>query len=376
MKKTKTKLTGISLLLAIAMTVMSACGANGNNAANSGAQPTTSPSAETASPSAETTPASEEPTPEMQDEGTLTVYLNDFDDIIGPMFEAATGHKINLVKGNGAEIMSRIQAEKGNPHWDVVWLDAMPTVYGMGEDNQLLTDWVPDNAAKLKDTYQAYVPANKSFYPTGAHAAGIIVYNTNAYTADQAPNSWDDFAKPEFKGAVGMADPAIAAPAFPFVARFFSEKQLDGGKTFFDSLFANGLKVYPKNPNVAAALSSGEIKAAALQESNAYGLVNSGEPIGIIWPEDGAPASVRVAAIQKNTKNPNAAKAFVNFLLDPATQQQLIDQGDESYFEPSVPGVNPKADRAADANLVAADAAWAFEHEAEIKQWFADKAVK
>ncbi|MFB9278397.1 extracellular solute-binding protein [Cohnella cellulosilytica] len=376
MKKTKTKLTGMAMLLAMTVTVMSACGSNDNNAANGGNPPASSPSAETASPSPETTPASEEPTPEAQDEGTLTVYLNDFDDIIGPMFEAATGYKVDLVKGNGAEIMSRIQAEKGNPHWDVVWLDAMPSIYGMGEEGQLMTDWTPDNAAKLKDSYQAYVPTNKSFYPTGAHAAGIIVYNTNAYTEDQAPNSWDDFAKPEFKNAVGMADPAVAAPAFPFVARFFSEKQLEGGQAFFDSLFANGLKVYPKNPNVAAALSSGEIKAAALQESNAYGLVNSGEPIGIIWPEDGAPASVRVAAIQKNTKNPNAAKAFVNFLLDPATQQQLIDQGDESYFEPSVPGVNPKPDRAADAQLVAADAAWAYEHEGEIKQWFADKAVK
>lgn len=375
MKKMTTKRTGVSLLLAIAMTVMSACGANEGNA-EGGAQSAASPQAETASSSPETTPASEQPTPEAKDEGTLTVYLNDFDTIVGPMFEAATGYKIDIVKGNGAEIMSRIQAEKGNPHWDVVWLDAMPSIYGMGQEEQLLTDWTPDNAAKLKDTFQAYVPDNKSFYPTGAHAAGVIVYNTKAYTEDQAPNSWDDFAKPEFKDAVGMADPAIAAPAFPFVARFFSEKQLEGGQVFFDSLFANGLKVYPKNPNVAAALSSGEIKAAALQESNAYGLVNDGEPLGIIWPEDGAPASVRVAAIQKNTKNPNAAKAFVNFLLDPATQQQLIDQGDESYFEPSVPGVNPKADRAADAKLVAADAAWAFEHEAEIKQWFADKAVK
>ncbi|MFC4600766.1 extracellular solute-binding protein [Cohnella hongkongensis] len=368
MKNMKTKRTGISLLLASTMLVASACGAGGN--ASGGSAPTES------SPSVAPSSSSTEPTPETKDEGTLTVYLNDFDTIIGPMFEAATGYKVNLVKGNGAEIMSRIQAEKGNPHWDVVWLDAMPSIYGMGQEGHLLTGWTPDNAANLKDTYRAYVPDNQSFYPTGAHAAGIIVYNTDAYTADQAPNSWDDFAKQEFKDSVGMADPAIAAPAFPFVARFFSEKQMDGGQAFFDSLFANGLKVYPKNPNVAAALSSGEIKAAALQESNAYELVNSGEPIGIQWPEDGAPASVRVAAIQKNTKNPNAAKAFVNFLLDPATQQQLIDQGDESYFEPSVPGVNPKEDRAADAVLVAADAAWAFEHEAEIKQWFADKAVK
>jgi iron(III) transport system substrate-binding protein len=151
---------------------------------------------------------------------------------------------------------------------------------------------------------------------------------------------------------------------------------MEEGQKFFDSLFSNGMKVYPKNPNVAAALTAGEIKAAALQESNAYSLVKAGEPIGIIWPEEGAPASVRVAAIQKDSKNMNAAKAFINFLLDPATQQQLIDQGEESYFEPSVGGVNAKPDRDPNAKLVAADAAWASEHEAEIKQWFADKAVK
>jgi len=373
MKKTK---TSAALLLTGIMLVLSACGGTNGNNGNGGTPSGASPAAQEASPSPETTPASEQPSSEAKDEGTLTVYLNDFDTMIGPLFEEATGYKINIVKGNGAEIMSRIQAEKGNPHWDVVWLDSMPTIYGMGQEGQLLEDWTPDNATNLKDAFQAYVPQNKTFYPTGAHAAGVIVYNTKAYTADQAPKSWDDFAKPEFKGTVGMADPAIAAPAFPFVARFFSEKQLDGGKSYFDSLFSNGLKVYPKNPNVAAALSSGEIKAAALQESNAYGLVNDGEPIGIIWPEDGAPASVRVAAIQKGTKNPNAAKAFINFLLDPATQQQLIDEGDESYFEPSVDGVTPKADRAADAKLIAADAAWAYQHEAEIKQWFADKAVK
>jgi len=109
MKKMTTKRTGVSLLLAIAMTVMSACGANGGNA-EGGAQSAASPPAETASSSPETTPASEQPNPEAKDEGTLTVYLNDFDTIVGPMFEAATGYKIDIVKGNGAEIMSRVNA--------------------------------------------------------------------------------------------------------------------------------------------------------------------------------------------------------------------------------------------------------------------------
>ncbi|MEX1029445.1 MAG: extracellular solute-binding protein [Paenibacillaceae bacterium] len=377
MKKGSARYNALILMSVVMMIIVSACGGtnnavNNNSIAAAGEQPANT----AAKPVEVKEEVKEEVKVEVKDEGTLTVYLNDFDEMIGPMFEEATGYKVELVPGNGAEVMSRIQAEKGNPHWDVVWIDAMPSIYGLGKDGQLLEGWSPNNISNLTDAYKQYVPEQQYYYPTGAHAAGIIVYNKNELTAEQAPKTWSDFSKSEYKDVIGMADPAVAAPAFPYVAWFFNQQEMDGGKAYYDSLFSNGLHVYPKNPNVVTALTSGELKVAALQESNAYKMVNKGDPIEIIWPEEGAPASVRVAAIQKQTKNPNAAKAFVEFLLDPRTQQLLIDNGEESYFEPSVKDVTPKADRNPNAKLVAADAAWASEHEAEIKQWFADKAVQ
>lgn len=360
-----------TVLLAGLMALTAACG-NGNagntnkGAANAGNTQTTAP----------TEDAQATETAATEDKGTLTVYLNDFDSIIAPLFEEATGYKLEVVAGNGAEIMSRVEAEKGNPHWDVIWLDAMPSIYGLGASGQLLEGWSPNNVANLTDFAKAFVPEKQWYVPTGAHAAGVIVYNKDKVKAEDAPKSWEDFSNAKYKNLIGMADPAIAAPAYPFVSWFFKEKTIDGGQTFFSSLMDNGLRVYPKNPNVVKALAAGEISIAALQESNAYAMKNDNEPIEIIWPAEGAPASVRVAAIQKDTKNPNAAKAFIEFLLDPKTQQALIDQGDESYFQPSVNGVNAKQDRAADAKLVAADASWASENEAAIKQWFADQSVK
>ncbi|CAM4312595.1 iron(III) transport system substrate-binding protein [Paenibacillus endophyticus] len=359
-----------TVLVAGLAALTAACG-NTGNAANDAAGnaenvQTTAPSPE--SDAAATTPPA--------DKGTLTVYLNDFDSIIAPLFEEATGYKMEVVVGNGAEIMSRVEAEKGNPHWDVLWLDAMPSIHGLGASGQLLEDWTPSNAANLTDFAKGFLPEKQWYVPTGAHAAGVIVYNKNLVKATDAPQSWADFANEKYKDMIGMADPAIAAPAYPFVSWFFKEKAMDGGQAFFSSLMDNGMRVYPKNPNVVKALAAGEISIAALQESNAYAMKNANEPIEIIWPAEGAPASIRVAAIQKDTGNPNAAKAFVEFLLDPKTQQALIDQGDESYFQPSVNGVNAKADRAADAKLVAADASWASENEAAIKQWFADQSVK
>ncbi|MCK9858698.1 ABC transporter substrate-binding protein [Paenibacillus sp. ATY16] len=374
------KMKGLMLVSVLAVTAaLSACGNNGNNEANTAAtgngatnasattEASTEPSADAAASPAAADASKDEP---------LVVYLNDFDDIVKPMFEEKTGYKLEIVSGNGAEIASRIEAEKGNPHWDVVWMDSMPTIDQMGKNGQLLDNWTPSNLDGLTDFAKTVVPANNTYFPTGAHAASVIVYNTKAFDANSAPKTWDDLLDAKYKGVVGMADPAVAAPAYPFVAWFFQSKGMDQGKTYFESLMKNGVHVYPKNPNVAKALTDGEIKAAALQESNAYTLKNAGEPVDIIWPAEGAPASVRVAAIQKESKHQEAAKAFVEFLLDPATQQALIDKGDESYFEPSVKGVNPKADRAADAKLLVAEAGWAGEHEGEIKQWFADNAVK
>lgn len=309
-------------------------------------------------------------------EKPLVVYLNDFDAIIPELFKEATGYDVEVVVGNGAETMARIETEGDNPQWDVVWLDSMPSIDSMGKRGMLLTDWEPSNVGNLSDFFQDIVPDNKAYYPTGAHAAGVIAYRTDKYTEETAPKHWSDFTKTAYQDQIGIADPSVAAPAYPFVSWFFESMGTEEAKTYFDTLFAQGLKVYPKNPQVVQALASGEISVAGLQESNAYGMIASGEPIGIIWPEEGAPASVRVAGISAKTEQPEIAKAFIEFLLQPETQQKLIDSGDEGYFEPSAEGVKPKADRKADAKLVYANADWASEHEAEIKEWFADASAR
>lgn len=91
----------------------------------------------------------------------LVVYLNDFDAVIPEMFKEATGYDVEVVSGNGAETMSRIAAEAGNPQWDVVWIDSMYDVYNLAGEGQLLTDWEPENAANLTEFSRNLVPDNK-----------------------------------------------------------------------------------------------------------------------------------------------------------------------------------------------------------------------
>ncbi len=369
----------LSLALAMAMTMaLISCAAPAETTQPETAKPeVTAP--ETTNPETTKPETTESNLPDPATAAPLVVYLNDFDAVIGDAFTAATGYEIEVFVGNGAEIASRIEAEGNNPLWDVVWMDSMPSMYAMGENGQLLTDYEVENAANLTDYYAEIVPEDGRYYPTGAHSAGLLVYNTDVYTAETAPKTFDDLLDGSKGYKVGMANPSVAAPAYPLVAWFMDEYRtddtLEGGFDYFGTLLDNGMNIYPKNPQIVTALTSGEIDVAILQESNAYGMLNSGEPVGIIWPEDGAPASVRVAGICSQSDNAEIAKLFVNFLLEAETQQMLVDLGDEGYFTPSVEGAEMNAQRAADnATLVYADTPWAAANEADIKAWFADQA--
>ncbi|WP_409969208.1 extracellular solute-binding protein [Bengtsoniella intestinalis] len=364
----------LSLLLALTMSLALASCASSETTTE-----TTAPATTETTTAPATTEAVESELPDPATAAPIVVYLNDFDAVIGDAFYEATGYQVEVFVGNGAEIASRIEAEGDNPLWDVVWMDSMPSMYAMGENGQLLTNYEIENAANLTDYYAEIVPEDGRYYPTGAHSAGLLVYNTDVYTAETAPKTFDDLLNADAGYKVGMANPSVAAPAYPLVAWFMDEYRtddsLDGGFEFFSTLLDNGMTIYPKNPQIVTALSSGEIDVAILQESNAYDMLNTGEPVALIWPEDGAPASVRVAGICAQSDNVAIAKLFIEFLLEAETQQMLVDLGDEGYFTPSVEGAYMNDQRAADnATLVYADTPWAAANEAEIKAWFADQA--
>ena len=160
---------------------MTACSAEtaADSASQAGTESTSAQAADT-----ETTvqaPDSAQSEGQPQQTEPLLVYLNDFDAVIGDLFKEATGYEVEVVSGNGAETMSRIEAEKSNPQWDVVWIDSMYDIYNLSQDGSLLTDWESENAASLTEFSSALVPENKCFYPTGTHAAGVLVYRNDVY---------------------------------------------------------------------------------------------------------------------------------------------------------------------------------------------------
>ncbi|WP_163582934.1 extracellular solute-binding protein [Gracilibacillus saliphilus] len=308
--------------------------------------------------------------------GPLVLYANDLTDYIADMFEEATGYKMEVVHGGGGEILSRMEAEQGNPQWDVVWTGAMSSFHGFAERDFFYEGFEPENLQYMTDEGLALLPENNAYFPMSIHAAALIAYNTELIDEEEVPKNWTEFLN--YKGNVAMADPAVAAPAYPVVSYIFHENGLEKTKGKFQKLFEEGrLKVFPKNGPLGQALINGDAEVAALQEHNAYELKNSGEPVDFIWPEDGAAGSVRAIGISKDTDQLEAAEAFVEFMLDPETQTALaaIDDRD-SLFTPFAEGATPDPIRDPDPYIELPEIEWASEHEAEIKEWFADQAIQ
>jgi DNA-binding transcriptional LysR family regulator/ABC-type Fe3+ transport system substrate-binding protein len=311
------------------------------------------------------------------DTGPLVLYTNDFEGVITERFEADTGRQIDVVQMSGGEILARIAAEASNPQWDVLIFNGSYTFHGLDQQGLLLQNVEPENIGNLNEIGRTYLPENQSWFPIGMAASCVMLYRTDM--VDNPPATYADLADPRFNGLFGMADPAVAAPAYPCVAEFFNALGQDEAEALFTSFFDNGMRVFRTNGPVGQALASGEISLAMITSQVAYSLKAAGEtPVEIVWPEDGAPGVVRGVGIQAGTARPEAAKAFVQWLLEPATQTYLAEAvASDGLFEPTVTGAVRRADGPPEGMVyrVAPDA-FAVEHEAAIKTWFADRAVQ
>ena len=306
----------------------------------------------------------------------LVLYTNDFEDIIGDRFTADTGFEIEVVQESGGNLLARIAAERGNPQWDVLLFDGIGSLHRLDQEGQLRRDFTPGSLENLTDFARGLLPENHAWFPAGAQASCVLAYRTDL--VETPPQSYGDLLDPAYRGRIGQADPAVAAPAYPCVATTFHAWGEDPARAFWSGLLDNDLRVFRTNGPTRRAMESGEIEIALISSPNAYRMMRDDTPVEVIWPYGAAPASSRGVAIQAETERMDAAEAFVTWMLLPETQQFLTDEGgNDGAFLASVEGVTPmEGGPAADRAYHIAPAAFAAEMEAPIKNWFADQAIR
>ncbi len=321
--------TAAAIVIVIAL---AACGSSSSGSSSSATKPNSSSSS--AAASAGSGSAAKPP---------LLVYsAQGYDKNTVAAFQKATGIPTKLVDDSTGPLLARIQAEKANPQWGLLWVDGN-AAFGSLDKQGLLAKHLTSPA--LNATAKGLVPADASFIPTGMTTACTLIYNT--HTVTKPPTTWQQLLSSQFKGKVGMNDPAVSGPTYPCVAGLMN--YLGGvsqGYSFLRKLKANGLHVSQTNPDTLHLLQTGQIGVALIQSSAAIGaaMKTPGFKVAYLPSETLLPGGIGVDA-KAPAPERQAAQKFIDFVLSAAGQHEMQtgDPTGDSLFWPTLASGTPLA---------------------------------
>ena len=251
--------------------------------------------------------------------GDLMVYTSIYPDIIDNMCKpnvakAFPDMKVNWFQGGTEKVITKITGEiKAKKIAADVLMVADPSYYlKLNEQGLLLPYKSKEDANVISDK-----AADGSWYAVRV-CNMIIAYNGNKLKPEEAPKNWTDLTDPKWKGKIAMPNPMLSGTAYVAVGALADKY----GWEYFDKLKANGLRVEEGNSAIQNKLLTGEYAAAMILEENILKLANTKkEPLKVIYPTDGVINIPSPIAIFKDTKNPDGAKALVDWWLSKEGQQ-------------------------------------------------------
>jgi iron(III) transport system substrate-binding protein len=225
----------------------------------------------------------------------------------------------SFVRDGTPRVIAKLRAEieAGQPQADVLLIADSVTMEDLKKDGRLFTHGAADVSAYPAGLHDP----DKTWFATKLITTGII-YNTKA---PLKPASWTDLLKPELKGQIVMPSPLVSGAALIHAATLTGS--LDGGWKYYEGLKDNGAIAASGNGDVLKQVAGGEKLYGMIVDFMAIREKAKGAPVEFVFPKEGVSAIGEPVAILKTTKNLEAAKAFVDFLLSPDGQQVAAKMG-------------------------------------------------
>ena len=232
---------------------------------------------------------------------------------------------------------------------------------------------------KDKGMLMKYIPKGAEIFPAGFKdkdgfyfgmraTLSVIAYNPKSVAEKDALKTWKDLLNPKWKGKMVSAHPGYSGIIMTHVLALVNLY----GWEYFRELAKNGLHVVQSANDPAGVVASGERPVGANgAEYFYYKTQKQGNPIKIIYPNEGIPLVVSPVAIAKDAPHPNAAKLFSEYIFAKESQQLLADREGLYTGHPEVtyPADKPKLK---DLKLLSVDADELEKKNAEIKKRFVE----
>ncbi len=291
-------------------------------------------------PEANNTPAAETNIPQelidaAKAEGELVVYGSCEEDYLNAAcdkFEELYGIKVNRQRLSTGEVPAKIEEENGNPSADV-WFGGTNNPYDTLGAKGFLDVYEAVNDAHL--TKSIYKDPNGYWHGIYTGILGFMV-NTDelARLGLEAPQSWDDLLKPEYKGLIWLSNYKTAGTPKLVANLMIQLKGHDEGIQYLVDLDKN-VEVYTKSgsgPSKNVGPGECVIGIGFLHDGITQILDNGYENVQLIVPSDGTACEIGPVAIFKGAAHPNAAKLFVEFALSPDCVELAAQNGSYQFL--------------------------------------------
>jgi iron(III) transport system substrate-binding protein len=273
-------------------------------------------------------PAAEAITPALieaaKKEGKVSFYTAmdlQFAERLGKTFEAKYPGIAVRVERSGAErVFQRIDQEYSSKIYTVDVVNTADQAHCIiWKRNGWLAPYLPEEVAKHYD---------KRYYdPEGLHLTTRILispfgYNTNLVKPQDAPKSFKDLLDPKWKGKLVKAHPAYSGT----IMNSTFQTARDLGWDYLVKLAAQNVMQVQSATDTPKRIALGE--RAVMVDGAGYLVIRNkedGQPVDVIYPEEGTPLATSPSAVFKAAPNPNAARLFQNWMHSREAQQVLVD---------------------------------------------------
>ncbi|MEN8098123.1 MAG: ABC transporter substrate-binding protein [Chloroflexota bacterium] len=286
-------------------------------------------------------------------------------------FEAEFGITVNYVRMSTGEALARLEAEKDNPQFDIMWGGPIDT-YIAGKQEGMYVPYDSPNYKNLLDLDKYKDPDN---YWAGIYLGALgFCTNTDFLAANpglEAPTSWDDLLKPEFKGQVLVAHPSTSGTSYTALATILQMMGEEKGWEFAEKYAGQMLQFTKSGSAPAKFVGAGEAAVCIVFAHDIVKQIETGLPLELSFAEEGTGYEIGGMAIVKGAKHMDAAEKWFDWAL--TAEAQALGPKYKAYQGPTVGGVEMKYPELLEVNIIDYDFEWAGSHKKEFVDKFTNE---
>jgi thiamine transport system substrate-binding protein len=280
-------------------------------------------------------PAAAAPAPTTGDKTTITLMTHDSFNAskrVLRKFTKDTGVSVKVLpSGDAGSAVNQAILTKSNPLGDVFF----------GVDNTLLSRALDEGIfVRYKSPELSNVPKglqlDAKHRVTPVDTGDVCVNYDKKYFADNrlpVPQTFEDLAKPEYKGLLVVENPATSSPGLAFLLATVAKFGNNGWRDYWSQLRSNDVKVVDGweqayNTEFSGSAGKGNYPLVVSYASSPPAeVVNAEDP----KPEEAPTGAlldtcfrqIEFAGILEGSQHEKAAKQFVDFLLSPRFQEDM-----------------------------------------------------